>query len=140
MRTSSLPVRIAVTAAVLGLVAWRGWHIVATESLARGGAEASAVVAGIRHRPSPVFGHQAFVEYHNLAGGQRLKGIASVAEHEWNTLASGAIIAIRYDPEQPWRHVALPYGLADLHDWKKYALLLSLVAVALAWTWRGFRR
>ena len=141
MRTNSLPTRIAVTALVLGLLALRGWHIVTTEALARDGAEARAVVLGIRHRPGPpVFRTKPYIEYHYRAGGNLLKGSVSVPETEWNALAEGATIAVRYDRANAWRHVALPYGLEDLHDWKKYALLLSLAAVALAWTWRGFRR
>ena len=34
---------------------------------------------------------------------------------------------------------AIPYGPADVYDWKRHAIMLSLALALLYWTWTGYR-
>ena len=137
MRSASLAARVGVTLLVLAIMGWSAWHIIATERLARYGAEAQAEVGGVRNRRGPdILPTKPYVMYEYRVGERLIRGEVSVPESARDRLLPGTRIEIRYDRSFPSRHVAIPYGLADLHDWKKYALLLGSAALALGYTWR----
>lgn len=138
-REMTLPRRIAITAIVAAIVGGWVWHLVDVGRLASGGAFAQAAVTALTTAPRG-FWSRPGAEYRFRVGGTAYTGSVPVATRAWEGMRTGQPLEIRYDRANPERHIVIPYGLADVHDWKKYAIVLGVAAILLAWAWSGYRR
>ena len=72
---------------------------------------------------------------YKAANGRDYEGQVDVPEDTWSRAHIGQEVAVRHEPADAERHVAIPHGIPALKDWKRPALFFALSLLGLWYTW-----